>query len=107
MRQKRYCLNKNKKYDNFYCMDIKCGQFFCAVRDYQTMSHLVNSVKIFRILKVVENISLHQNIINYDYLKAVKQGCPTLVLAIDCPAKFSSDSNQTHLKQLIKVFGIA
>ncbi len=36
----------------------------------------------------------------------VQLGCPTLLLAIDCPAKFSSNSNQTHLKQLIKVFRI-
>ncbi len=37
----------------------------------------------------------------------LRQGCPILLLAIDCPAKFSSNSNQTHLKQLIKVFRIA
>ncbi len=36
----------------------------------------------------------------------LSKGCPTLLLAIDCPAKFSSNSNQTHLKQLIKVFRI-
>ncbi len=32
---------------------------------------------------------------------------PTLLLSIDSPAKFSSNSNQTHLKQLIQVFRIA
>ncbi len=37
---------------------------------------------------------------------ALEQGCPILLLAIDCPAKFISNSNQTHLKQLIKVFRI-
>ncbi len=31
---------------------------------------------------------------------------PALLLAIDCPAKFRN-SNQTHLKQLIKFFRIA
>ncbi len=44
--------------------------------------------------------------VNY-FLKILRQGCPTLLLAIDCPAKFSSNSNQTQLKQLIKVFRIA
>ncbi len=38
---------------------------------------------------------------------ALQQGCPILLLAIDCPANFSSNSNQTQLKQLIKVFRIA
>ncbi len=32
---------------------------------------------------------------------AIEHGCPTL-LAIDCPAKLSSNFNQTDLKQLIK-----
>ncbi len=34
----------------------------------------------------------------------LQQWCPILLLAIDCPAKFSSNCNQTHLKQLIKIF---
>lgn len=39
--------------------------------------------------------------------KPLERGCPALFLAIDCPAEFGSNSNQTHLKQLIKVFRIA
>jgi len=37
---------------------------------------------------------------------SLKQGCPTLLLPIDCPAQFISNPNQTHLKQPIKVFRI-
>ncbi len=37
----------------------------------------------------------------------VGQGCPIPLMAIDCPAKFISNSNQTYLKQLIKIFRIA
>ncbi len=33
----------------------------------------------------------------------VDQGCPNSVLEGRCPAEFSSNPNQTHLKQLIKL----
>ncbi len=33
---------------------------------------------------------------------SIQQGCPTLLLAIDCPAKFSSISNQTHPSLIFK-----
>jgi len=36
----------------------------------------------------------------------LNQGCPTLLLLIDCPAQFISNPNETHLKQPIKVFRI-
>ncbi len=45
----------------------------CAVRDYQTMSHLVNSVKIssyFESRRKHKFASKHHSL--YDYLKAVK-----------------------------------
>ncbi len=32
----------------------------------------------------------------------LKQGCPTLLLANGCPAKFCSNSNQTHLSLIFK-----
>ncbi len=32
------------------------------------------------------------------------QGCPNSVLEGRCPAEFSSNPNQTHLKQLIKLY---
>ncbi len=39
-----------------------------------------------------------------DALIALAQGSPHLFLEGRCPAEFSSNPNQTHLKQLIKVF---
>ncbi len=36
-------------------------------------------------------------------LNPIKQGSPSSVLEGRCPAEFSSNPNQTHLKQLIKV----
>ncbi len=37
-------------------------------------------------------------------LNCLQQGWGTLILEGRCPAEFSSNPNQTHLKQLIKVF---
>ena len=51
------------------------------------------------IRKTVPSGDIHNN--------PLAQGCPTLLMAIDCPAKFSSNPTQTHLKQLINVFRIA
>ena len=51
------------------------------------------------IRKTVPSGHIHSN--------PLAQGCPTLLMAINCPAKFSSNPNQTHLKQLINVFRIA
>jgi len=36
----------------------------------------------------------------------LNQRCPTLLLPIDCPTQFISNPNQTHLKQLMKVFRV-
>ncbi len=35
--------------------------------------------------------------------KGLRHGSPSSVLEGQCPAEFSSNPNQTHLKQLIKV----
>ncbi len=46
-------------------------------------------------LKTLQDVFIH--------LELLHQGCPNSVLEGRCPAEFSSSTNQTHLKQLIKV----
>ncbi len=41
--------------------------------------------------------------IKVHHSEAIEQGCPNLVLEGRCPAEFSSNPNQTHLNQQIKV----
>ena len=51
------------------------------------------------IRKTVPSGHIHSN--------SLAQGCPTLLMAIDFPVKFSSNPTQTHLNQLMNVFRIA
>ncbi len=49
----------------------------------------------------ITTAKLHQNRF-WSNSEDLEQGCTTLLLAIDCPAKFSSNSNQTHLSLIFK-----
>ncbi len=72
----------------------------CVKRLWNTLKTTFLSVRLLRLCK-----SHHLQCItsSKDSEKLEKSLCVILLLAINCPAKFTANSNQTHLKQLIKV----
>ncbi len=48
-------------------------------------------------------VTLHSQCFFFNIHDYIKQGSPNLFLEGRCPAEFSSNPNQTHLKQLIKL----
>ncbi len=80
-------------------------QHFCVFKFFSTMSVWFWGPSF----NTEDNCWTHMQLLQMFPMRtdALEQRCRTLLLAIDCPAKFSSNSKQSHLKQLIKVFRIA